>query len=237
VLEAGLGGDTFNWQDVQRRLGQTTRTCAYDRAGNGLSAAGDDVDDLGRLLDHAHIAPPYVLVGHSYRGLLVRLFAHVHPDATAGVVLVDAMGRDQTRRVLAIWPRSLAKVLRREQARPVRGGVDLAAGEALAARVSSLGDTPLAVVTGGHQQWEHVSPPLTRALRRQWAVMQDELAALSSDHLHVVALRRAAAARRDRDRPHADERAPLRAEQHLERAGVTTTGESDASSFSPPNRS
>jgi pimeloyl-ACP methyl ester carboxylesterase len=178
-----------------------------------------------------------VLVGHSYGGLLARLFAHVHPDATAGVVLVDAMGREQTRRVLAIWPRSQATVLRREQARPVRGGVDLAAGEALAARVSSLGDTPLAVVTGGHQQWEHVSPPLTRALRRQWAVMQDELAALSSDHLHVVALRRAAAARRDRDRPHADERAPLRAEQHLERAGVTTTGESDPSSSSPPNRS
>jgi hypothetical protein len=103
--------------------------------------------------------------------------------------LVDAMSRDQTRRVLAIWPRSQAKTLRGEQATPVRDGVDLAAGEALAARVSSLGDTPLVVVTGGHQRWEHMNPRLTWVLRRQWAMMQDELAALSSDHLHVVALR------------------------------------------------
>jgi pimeloyl-ACP methyl ester carboxylesterase len=151
--------------------------------------ARDELDDLGRLLDHAHIAPPYVLVGHSYGGLLARLFAHAHPDQTAGIVLVDAMGRDQTRRVLAIWPRSQAKALRRQQATPVRDGVDLAAGEALAARVSSLGDTPLAVVTGGHQRWEHIGPSLTQALSRQWATMQDELAALSSDHLHVAALR------------------------------------------------
>src|SRR5919202_1943381 len=54
-------------------------------------------------LDCAGIAPPYVLVGHSYGGLLVRLFARAHPDQTAGVGLVDEMGRDQTRRQLALW--------------------------------------------------------------------------------------------------------------------------------------
>lgn len=196
VLEAGFGGSTFDWQEVQPQLGEATRTCAYDRAGIGSSGAipgvhdaRDEIDDLGRLLDSAHISPPYVLVGHSYGGLLARLFAHAHPDATAGIVLVDAMGRDQTRRTLAIWPRSQAKAVRHEQATPVRNGVDLAAGEALAARVSSLADTPLAVVTGGNQHWEQIGPKLTRALSRQWAMMQDELAALSSDHLHVVALR------------------------------------------------
>jgi pimeloyl-ACP methyl ester carboxylesterase len=196
VLEAGLGGNAFDWQNVQPELGRTTRTCAYDRAGTGISPAmpgvhdaRDEIDDLGRLLDHAHVAPPYVLVGHSYGGLLARLFAHEHADETAGIVLVDAMGRDQTRRVLAIWPKSQAKALRREQSRRVRDGVDVPMGEALAARVGSLGDTPLAVVTGGRQQWEHMGPVLTQALQRQWAVMQDELRALSSNHLHVVALR------------------------------------------------
>jgi pimeloyl-ACP methyl ester carboxylesterase len=183
---------------VQGELGRRTRTCAYDRAGIGNSIrrpgvhdARDDVDDLQRLLDGSRLAPPYVLVGQSYGGLLVRGFAHSHPDETAGVVLVDAKGRDQTRRELAVWPTSQAPALRRSWARPVRDGVDLAAGDALASRVTSLGDTPLAVITAGtHKADSRGMPPrLARALYGLWVTMQDELAALSSDHVHAVAPR------------------------------------------------
>jgi pimeloyl-ACP methyl ester carboxylesterase len=45
VLEAGFGGDTFQWQHVQPQLGRTTRTCAYDRAGLGRSIARPGVHD------------------------------------------------------------------------------------------------------------------------------------------------------------------------------------------------
>jgi hypothetical protein len=120
------------------------------------------------------------------------LFAKVHRRETAGVVLVDARGRDATRRQLAIWPRSEVPAVRRDVFRRVQHGVDLAAGEALARRVRSLGDTPLAVITAGTHadDWGRVVPPrLARALDRQWATMQDELAALSTDHIHVLALR------------------------------------------------
>jgi pimeloyl-ACP methyl ester carboxylesterase len=198
VLEAGLGADSHSWQDVQPQLGRTTRTCSYDRAGNGSSVgrpgvrdARDDIDDLQRLLNGAHLEPPYVLVGHSYGGLLVRLFAHEHPQETAGVVLVDAKGRDQTRRELAIWPKSQAPALRRAWARPIREGVDLATGDALARRVTSLGDAPLAVITAGtHKADSRGMPPsLARALYRLWVTMQDELAAQSGNHVHVVARR------------------------------------------------
>jgi len=131
-----------------------------------------------------------VLVGHSYGGMLTELFAHEHADDTAGVVLVDARGRDATRRQLAIWPRSAAPSVRRAVFRPVQDGVDLAAGEALARNVRTLGDTPLAVVTAGtHEDWHRVVPPTARALDRLWTTMQDELAELSSDHVHVVAVR------------------------------------------------
>ena len=197
VLESGLGANTFSWSDVQPQLGRTARTCAYDRAGIGNSAgrprvrdARDDIDDLQRLLTGAHLDPPYVLVGQSYGGLLVRLFAQAHPEETAGIVLVDAKGRDQMRRELAIWPKSQAPALRRSWARPVRDGVDLAAGDALASRVTSLGDAPLAVVTAGTHKADSTGmpPPLARALYRLWVTMQDELAALSSDQVHVVAL-------------------------------------------------
>jgi pimeloyl-ACP methyl ester carboxylesterase len=200
VLEAGFGGDSLIWQHVQSQLGRTAQTCAYDRAGLGSSVAipgvhdaGDEIDDLQRLLDHAQIAPPYVLVGHSYGGLLVRVFADAHPSETAGMVLVDSMGRNQDRRLLRIWqaqPPRLRRVLTKPGAKPVEDGVDVRASQALAAKVSTLGDTPLAVITRGRpDETVQVPPTVRKPFDRLWARMQDELAALSSDHVHVVALR------------------------------------------------
>ena len=199
VLEAGFPGTSDVWRDVLPALGRTSRTCAYDRAGLGNSPptagvrdAGDEIDDLQRLLHAARLPAPYVLVGHSYGGMLVRLFAHRHPRETAGVVLVDARGNHATRRQLAIWPTAVAPAVRRAVFAPVQHDVNLAVSETLASRVRSLGDTPLAVVTAGRHdgEWGRVVPAhVSRALDRLWATMQDEFAALSSDHVHVVALR------------------------------------------------
>ena len=82
VLEAGFGADLFAWRAVQPQIGRRTRTCAYDRAGTGSSAAPpgvrdarDEIADLRRLLARAHLRPAYVLVGHSYGGVLARVFA------------------------------------------------------------------------------------------------------------------------------------------------------------------
>ena len=199
LLEAGFGGSSQDWADVLPELGRTTRTCAYDRAGLGASDAipgvhdaGDEIKDLKRLLDRARIEPPYVLVGHSYGGLLARQFARAHPDQVAGVVFVDAMGRDATRRQLAIWPRSQASAQRREWAKPVKDGVELKRGEALARNIRTLGDTPVVVITGA-RTWaasdEDAPPSLLRALDRLWRRMHAELARLSSDHVHVLGLR------------------------------------------------
>jgi pimeloyl-ACP methyl ester carboxylesterase len=196
VLEAGFGADTFSWRDVQPEVGRSTRTCSYDRAGTGNSVAPpgvrdarDEIADLRRLLGRARIEPPYVLVGHSYGGVLARAFAHLYPTDTAGLVLMDTMGRDGRRRQLAIWPRSQAPEIRRGLATTVIGSVDLAAGEALASRVTTLGDTPLAVITAGRQDnFPHTPARLGRALKRLWDRMQHELATLSDDSVHVVAL-------------------------------------------------
>jgi pimeloyl-ACP methyl ester carboxylesterase len=196
LLDAGFGADTFSWRDVQPEVGRSTRTCAYDRAGTGNSVAPpgvrdarDEIADLRRLLARAHIEPPYVLVGHSYGGVLARVFAHLYPTDMAGLVLVDTLGRDGRRRQLAIWPRSQAPEIRRGVATTVMDGVNLAAGEALASRVTTLGDMPLAVITAGRQDnFPHTPARLGRALKRLWDTMQDELAALSDNSVHVVAL-------------------------------------------------
>jgi len=196
VLEAGFGADTLSWQDVQPEVGRGTRTCAYDRAGTGNSVAPpgvrdarDEIADLRRLLARAGVEPPYVLVGHSYGAVLARVFAHLYPSETAGLVLIDTLGRDGRRRQLAIWPRSQAPEIRRGLATTVMEGVDLAAGEAIASRVTSLGGMPLAVITAGRQDnFPRTPARLNRALKRLWDGMQDELAALSENSVHVVAL-------------------------------------------------
>ena len=177
-----------------------TRTCAYDRAGlgdsdpiPGVHDAGDEIRDLERLLDRGGIEPPYVLVGHSYGGLLARLFAHAHPDQTGGAVLIDANGRDAWRRGLAGWPKTLAPKRRRAWAQPIAHGVDSRASAALDRDIRSLGDTPLVVLTAAHDRelgpFQDLPPEIYRRWRRLGRVMQTELAGLSSDHAHVLALR------------------------------------------------
>jgi pimeloyl-ACP methyl ester carboxylesterase len=97
VLDAGLGGTSLDWNLVQTQIGQTTRVCAYDRAGMGWSESGPTprtpaqiAGELHTLLGNAGIAGPYILVGHSLAGKNVRMFARQHPDEVAGMVLVDA---------------------------------------------------------------------------------------------------------------------------------------------------
>jgi pimeloyl-ACP methyl ester carboxylesterase len=197
VLEAGAASNAMQWQEVQSELGRTTRACAYDRAGIGNSVAPpgvrdarDEIADLRLLLDRLRIDPPYVLVGHSYGGVLARVFAHQNPADVGGLVLIDTMGRDGRQRQLAIWPETQAREVRSELARAVIGGVDLAVGEALASRVRTLTDTPLAVIAAGQQDNFPRSPArLACNLRRLWDRMQDELAALSDNSVHVIALR------------------------------------------------
>jgi pimeloyl-ACP methyl ester carboxylesterase len=197
VLEAGFATGSFGWRRVQPGVARLTRTCAYDRAGTGNSVAPpgtrdarDELADLRRLLDHAHLVPPYVLVGHSYGGVLARVFAHRYPADTVGLVLVDTAGPYARRRQLAIWPRTQAPDVRPELATTKMLGVDLSVGEAEANRITTVGDMPLVVVTAGrHPNFPRRPPKLARGLRRVWTRTQDELTALSSDSLHVVALR------------------------------------------------
>jgi pimeloyl-ACP methyl ester carboxylesterase len=102
VLEHGAFGCASDWAVVQERLAVLgLRSVAYDRAGLGHSDPGPKprdgraiVADLASLLRELDEPGPYVLVGHSMGGLMVRLFALTHPDQSLGVVLVDAVTPD-----------------------------------------------------------------------------------------------------------------------------------------------
>ena len=108
LLESGFAGSSSGWAKVQPLIAKTTRVCAYDRAGNGLSDAGPKprdgeaiARDLDRVLRRGGIAGPFVLVGHSAGGLYVRLFAARRPQDVAGMVLVDPMVEHQDQRFAA----------------------------------------------------------------------------------------------------------------------------------------
>ncbi len=99
VLEADTGGFSSSWSLVQAEVARFTRVCSYDRAGYAWSdrAPGSmprTSDQLARelhvLLHRAGVRPPLVLVGHSYGGYHVRLYASRFPEEVAGMVLVDA---------------------------------------------------------------------------------------------------------------------------------------------------
>ncbi len=96
IFDAALGASSLSWTLVQPDVARVTRACAYDRAGFGWSDAGPlprtagvIADELHTLLERAEIPPPHVLVGHSFGGLVMRIFAARHPERTAGLVLVD----------------------------------------------------------------------------------------------------------------------------------------------------
>ena len=111
VLVGGLRASAEDWGIADKsapaalhEVSKFTRVCACDRPGTPVGekpsrsdsvpqpvTAGDAVADLHALLTAAGEAKPYVLVGHSYGGLIVRLYASTYPEDVSGLVLVDAL--------------------------------------------------------------------------------------------------------------------------------------------------
>ncbi|MGI5187115.1 alpha/beta fold hydrolase [Promicromonospora sp. CA-289599] len=97
LFEAGMGAPAASWVHTQREISLHTRTLSYDRAGYGGSDLDPQertleriADDLAGLLDSIGETRPVVLVGHSWGGPVIRLFAERRPQQVAGLVLVDA---------------------------------------------------------------------------------------------------------------------------------------------------
>src|SRR3954471_6642133 len=97
ILEAGAGDFSGDWTLVRPGVARFARVCSYDRGGSGWSDLGPRprtmhqiVYELHTLLAKANERGPYLLVGHSYGGALVRLYQIVYPADVAGLVLIEA---------------------------------------------------------------------------------------------------------------------------------------------------
>jgi pimeloyl-ACP methyl ester carboxylesterase len=118
VLDAGAGDSSETWDWVVPGVREFTRVCVYDRAGLGRSDPGPMprtseriAVELKALLSRAGIRGPYVLAGHSFGGLNMRLYAALHPDEVAGLVLVDATPEDFPAREQALRTRDESEKL------------------------------------------------------------------------------------------------------------------------------
>lgn len=109
IMDAGLGQHRHTWGTVPYQVSGFTRVCTYDRANLGDSDADPHprtsrrmVQELEQLLEKARVQGPFVLVGHSFGGVNMRLFAAEHPEWVRGIVLVDASQEDEISEFLKI---------------------------------------------------------------------------------------------------------------------------------------
>ena len=96
VLEAGIAATSIGWALVQPEIAKVTTVCSYDRTGLGWSESlrrpltvERATRELATLLEASGLDGPFILVGHSFGGLLIRAFAAYYPNRVSGLVLLD----------------------------------------------------------------------------------------------------------------------------------------------------
>ena len=120
ILEAGAGEGLDNWKPVFARIAAIAPVVAYDRRGMGQSAPHSEKQTLRRvaqslhaLLQKMNVQPPYVLVGHSWGGLLTRAYIDQYAREVSGLLLLDAVnpGLSREEQAKLVPPEERAAVL------------------------------------------------------------------------------------------------------------------------------
>jgi pimeloyl-ACP methyl ester carboxylesterase len=116
IFESGSGGMADDWRLVQPVVARRTQACSYTRPDTGRGGSRDGYlipteDDIAHqlhsLLAKASVPPPYVIVGHSYGGMLARRYSIIYPNDVVGMVFVDSAHEEQIWRFRAIAPNSI----------------------------------------------------------------------------------------------------------------------------------
>jgi pimeloyl-ACP methyl ester carboxylesterase len=207
ILEAGLEGDHGSWEQVQPEAAKVARVCSYDRAGLGNSDRGPvprdaklTTADLHALLTQTDIAPPYILVGHSFGGLLIRRYAFEYPDEVTGMIFVDSLHEDWWQEALALLPAdasndterlsSFRNYLIRDWRNPLgnREVMEIPVVVEQIRETGDFGDMPITVLTAGI--FNVLNPGLPPELEAQLAALfaeeQSRIAALSTNGRQIV---------------------------------------------------
>ncbi|MFD1738634.1 alpha/beta fold hydrolase [Bacillus salitolerans] len=186
VFDSGFAWGLENWEPIRKEVSSFANMFMYDRANVGKSENSNkakhskqNIVNLRTLLQKLEIKPPYILVGHSFGGVNVRLYASTYPEEVIGVILLDSCHEDQNKKMVPLWNKELQEDYYNgfqyessisefeESLEQVRG-------------VKTLGKLPLTVVTGGTQ------PHHTPEAWSYWMSFQKDLAKLSSKSKHII---------------------------------------------------
>jgi pimeloyl-ACP methyl ester carboxylesterase len=167
VMDAGLGNSHTTWAQVVPGVRDSNRICTYDRANIGASdkasvprTSADVVADLHQLLAAAKVTGPLLLVGHSFAGISMRLFAATYPADVIGLVLVDPTLPTFIDDECSLVDPTLCATLRAESA-PSKNpdGLDIAGSAEELAAAPPLPTVPLLVLAAT----THHQPAITDA--------------------------------------------------------------------------
>jgi pimeloyl-ACP methyl ester carboxylesterase len=200
LLEAGGMDASVVWLTVQSEVATFIRVCSYDRAGLGQSdpappgprTAQDTVADLRLLLMNAGLIGPYVLVGHSYGGLVTRLYASSYPTQVAGLVLVDGSPPGWSEGLEKLVPpeaRGAVRAFFRGQELGMREPIDLVASEAQVEAATPSPPVPAVVLTHGQPPRPGEFPPdwPRGEMEKLWQKLQAAQASAINGRLIVAA--------------------------------------------------
>lgn len=214
IVDVGLGDDSTDWSPIQQAVSNTSRICVFDRPGYGWSDFGPSprtsnriAGELEILLEQAEIAPPYILVGHSFGGYNIRVFAANNPQMVAGMVLVDASHEDQynqfkiklpnnfnRRGTIMILPKSTDSLAHANKPPVLRERAFHAARAEISAldessmqlqKNSALPIVPLIVISRGKPEWYGDVSQQQR--ENTWMDLQQDLSRLSPISTHMFA--------------------------------------------------
>jgi pimeloyl-ACP methyl ester carboxylesterase len=187
VMDAGYGDYSKAWDSVIKDLSMLSNVLIYDRAGLGKSATSSNprtsremVKELKELLIEAKIKPPYILVGHSFGGVNLRMFATEYQNEVRGLVLVDSTPEDYRERFLPTMSRDFQQAYNKQFI--YEGNYD-----EFMESLKQLKDTrhklnvPLIVLSAGKKA--HYS----RESQELWNEMQREILEISSEGKLVIA--------------------------------------------------
>ena len=183
VFDAGASIDRTTFADLMEELRTTTRVCGYDRAGIGDSdfrpaadhtTLKDLAEELARLLEGAGLDEPVVLVSHSLGGGIAQFFVDRYPARVAGLVFIDPTAIPGF--VGWFGPEI-------EDGTGVT--IDMRRTFREWKRLGPWGSIPSFVLT---QNFEGGDDPLPAEFRRYFRDVHDDLAARSSDAVHLIAV-------------------------------------------------
>lgn len=195
ILESGLGVYSGTWHKVFPEVAKFTRVCLYDRPGLGSSepaltprTSDQMVAELHGLLTKAQIPAPYLLVGQSFGGLNIHLFASTYPYEVAGMVFVDAIHPEFDQRLEPLLsPEQVQQ--RREELELNQEGIkfeDILTSEDQVRAAGDIPDLPIIVIRHG-LPFEGGADWPTEKVEALWEELQNDLATLSPQGKVIVA--------------------------------------------------